>query len=99
MMLLRSSGSSRDASTVEPTRSQNITVSCRRSAEEMASRIVGWFWEDAEGIEVGSPRGINFVPHSPQNLAVARLVLPQVGQLIGNRPPHSRQNFALGGFS
>ena len=39
MIPRKSSGSSRDDSAVEPTRSQNITVSCRRSGSLLGARI------------------------------------------------------------
>src|SRR6516164_4775816 len=39
MISLKSSGSKREASGVDPTRSQNISVSCRRSASDPAARV------------------------------------------------------------
>ncbi len=68
-------------------------------------------WSDEEGIPsllagcagagwfslAGVGAGVKAVPHSMQNFAIGRLIVPQFGQTI-RRFPHSRQNFAFGGF-
>ncbi len=46
----------------------------------------------------GVGAGVNAVPHSMQNFATGRLIVPQFGQTT-RRFPHSRQNFAVGGFT
>jgi len=87
----RSSGSSRDDSAVEPTRSQNITVSCRRSAlstREVAGTTAG-------GLAVSSMG----LPQPPQNLAVASFSKPQDGQAKGSGVPHSAQKRLVVVFS
>ena len=60
----KSSGSSRDESEVEPTRSQNITVSCRRSASIVGGEIgvgvaltAGWAESRVGSAPQGSDRG------------------------------------------
>ena len=56
---------------MEPTRSQNSTVSCRRSAEDLGAAVV-------PGAEAGGgtgPPGLpSLAPQSEQNFAPARLV-------------------------
>src|SRR5215468_3211224 len=80
----RSSGSSRAAIAVEPTRSQNITVSWRRSAistrggENAADEIVA----------AVSPRDF---PQPPQNLALGSLSKLQAEHREGNGDPHLAQ--------
>src|SRR6516162_6502282 len=88
----KSSGSSREASAVEPTRSQNITVSWRRSA--LSAR-------GGAGIEAGaggavSPTGF---PQPPQNFAVGSFSKPQTGHGEGSGAPHSAQKRLLAAFS
>src|SRR5215472_2891598 len=80
----RSSGSSREASAVEPTRSQNITVSWRRSA--LSTREDSGMTAGA-GLVV-SPRGL---PQPPQNLEVAPFSKPQARQRKDSGVPHSVQ--------
>jgi len=99
---------------VEPTRSQNITVNCRRSASGDAGRdlaVVG----DAAGrlaflallvpwrLQLLAGAGLlsvfRAVPHSGQNFAAGRACWPQLGQRGTNEIPHSSQNLALSGFS
>src|SRR5215212_5507278 len=89
MISRRSSGSRRAESAVDPTRSQNITVSWRRSAEESGTAGV----RDA-GVgdsEVDAPAEVSFAPQSPQNLALDGLRLPQDGHDEGIGAPHSMQ--------
>src|SRR5262249_23905396 len=83
----KSSGSSSLASTVEPTRSQNITVRWRRSA----SVLVGC--EDFTSTE-GAPRAlkVRVAPQSPQNFFSPGFLLPQAGQRSGNAAPQCSQN-------
>src|ERR1700757_2769958 len=88
MTARRSSGSSRADSAVEPTRSQNITVSCRRSAA--STRGVG-----ATGA-AAPPIGL---PQPPQNLAAGSFSKPQAGHWAGNGDPHSAQNRRVPAFS
>src|SRR5215207_4424761 len=79
----------REASAVDPTRSQNITVSWRRSAEESGTAGVG-----GAGVgdsEVDAPAEASFAPQSPQNLAFGGLRLPQDGHSDGTGTPHSMQ--------
>jgi len=54
---------------------------------------------DAEGdlSLVDAEIGVNTFPHSMQNFAIGKLIVPQFGQTT-SRFPHSRQNFAVGGF-
>jgi hypothetical protein len=42
--------------------------------------------------------GMSAVPHSMQNFAIGKLIVPQFGQTT-RRFPHSRQNFAVSGFT
>src|SRR5262252_1077075 len=77
----RSSGSSREASAVEPTRSQNITVSWRRSA--VSARAGG----DGAGGGGAVVLPIGF-PQPPQNLAAGSFSKPQDGQGAGSGAPH-----------
>src|SRR5258707_6655832 len=76
MIALKSSGSSLAESAVDPTRSQNSTVSCRRSIGR-ESRAVG----TTAG---GSTR--NLVPQSPQNLLGAGC------RATGQTAPHYRRS-------
>ena len=82
----RSSGSSREASAVEPTRSQNITVSCRRSAYAVDCGGAGW--SGRASLDTG-PKS---APQSPQNFEPSGLRQPQNGQREGSGAPHSVQN-------
>src|SRR5271166_4246190 len=77
----RSSGSSRAASSVEPTKSQNITVSCRRSASPFGARVV-----------VVSPGGPEA---SAAGVGAAKAAMadggdPQIAQILGGQPPQDR---------
>jgi hypothetical protein len=78
-----SSGSSRVESAVEPTRSQNMTVSCRRSARGCALVDGGR----------GAPsrawaRTNNFSPHELQNFAPGGFSCQQLPQVSGCGAPH-----------
>src|SRR5262245_55139568 len=99
-----SSGSSWVERAVDPTRSQNITVSCRRSA----SAVLGTKARGAEGSTGSAERSVgagvagcslSAVPHSAQNLAWGKLSNRQLGQAFLKAPPHSIQNLAPSGFS
>jgi hypothetical protein len=80
---------------VEPTRSQNITVSCRRSAALGA----GFTGGGGAAIGVRSVTADSVAPQPPQNLAVGGLSFPQAAQGTGNAAPHSRQNWFPAGTS
>src|SRR6516162_9586940 len=92
MILRRSSGSSRAESGVEPTKSQNITVSWRRSALSARGNCgaVG-----GAGLAI-SPIGL---PQPPQNLAAVSFSKPQAGQVTGRAAPHWAQKRLVGVFS
>src|SRR6516162_9765825 len=91
MIPRRSSGSNRADSGVEPTRSQNITVSWRRSA--VSERGGG----GAGGAgAAASPTGL---PQPPQKLAVGSFSNPQTGHREGSGAPHSAQKRLLAAFS
>src|SRR5215467_10698070 len=88
----KSSGSSREASAVEPTRSQNITVSWRRSA--LSTRGGG---DGAGGAgAAASPTGF---PQPPQKSAVGSFSKPQAGHGDGNGDPHLAQKRLVAAFS
>src|SRR6266478_5888421 len=92
-----SSGSSRAESTVELTRSQNITVSCRRSADALANTMgeVG----TADVAAVGSQLlAVSLLPHAGQNFAPERMAAPQDGHRPGRAAPHSSQNLLSSGM-
>src|SRR4029450_2950597 len=89
MMALKSSGSSLAESAVDPTRSQNITVSCRRSIGR-ESGAAGTTAEDSTR---------NLVPQSPQNLFGAGFAAPQTRQRRTTAAPHFPQNFLCPGTS
>src|ERR1700693_2320790 len=80
----KSSGSSRVASAVEPTRSQNITVRWRRSALS----VRGGGDEATGGGAAVSPTGL---PQPPQYLAAGSFSKLQAGQGSGSGSgvPHS----------
>src|SRR5690348_10101071 len=97
MISRRSSGSSRVARAVEPTRSQNITVSCRRSAEDTGGGL-------ALGSESGGGGGdeaatTSFRPHSEQNFAPGTFAWPHPEQRNGSAAPHWLQNLLPSGMS
>src|SRR5271157_6026362 len=84
----RSSGSSRAASSVEPTKSQNITVSCRRSASPFGARVVvvspGGPEASAAGVGAAKGDGIE------QPATMADGGDPQIAQILGGQPPQDR---------
>src|SRR5215510_13819148 len=105
-----SSGSSWEESFVESTRSQNITVSCLRSASDV------WAATDGDATCVGCSVGVVGVgtscagrgtdccpvsdaPHSLQNFAPGRFAVLQAGQAKGSGVPHASQNFAPSRFA
>ena len=87
----KSSGSSRDDSGVEPTTSQNITDSCRRSA---SVRVAA---ETEMGV-AGPPCAMG-LPQPPQNLAAGSFSKPQAEHCEGNGDPHSAQKRRVPAFS
>src|SRR2546423_349370 len=98
MISRMSSGSSRAESAVEPTRSQNRTVSWRRSAEPVCE-LCGAAASIVEPAAASTPIDGSLCPHSKQNLALAGLVLPHDGQRPRRAAPHSRQNLLPPGTS
>src|SRR2546421_5038499 len=89
MIALKSSGSSLAEGAVDPTRSQNSTVSCRRSTGREPRTVCTTAGE--------SPR--NLVPQSPQNLFGTRFAAPQAGQRRATAAPQCPQNFFRTGTS
>ena len=87
-----SSGSSREASAVEPTRSQNITVSCRRSAPFVRGGMDTVASDEAMTSSIG-------LPQPPQNFAVGSFSKPQAGHGDGSDDPHSAQKRLVAAFS
>jgi hypothetical protein len=84
-----SSGSRRAERPVESTRSQNITVSRRRSAP------LPEFDADARRRGDCSTTGsVSLLPHSPQHRADTGLAVPHAGQGMDNSLRHDVQNFA-----
>src|SRR4051812_12712539 len=84
MTSCRSSGSSLEERAVEPIRSQNMTLSGRRSAMvEMGTGL-------APPVAASSGATIG-VPQSPQNFAPTGAVMPQAGQATGNTIPQEVQ--------
>src|SRR5215467_7537613 len=105
-----SSGSSCEESLVESTRSQNITVSCLRSASDV------WDATEGEATCIGCSVGmmgvgtscagggtdccpVSDAPHSLQNFAPGRFAVPHEGHDKGSGVPHASQNFAPSRFS
>lgn len=82
----------------ELTRSQNVTVSSRRSASERFE--ADWGYGSAGGVgsddvlRRASASGLSGCPHWPQNFAVRGLRDPHAEQDAGSGAPHSVQNFA-----
>src|SRR5215469_12863786 len=85
MVSRHSSGSRRAAISVEPTRSQNNTVRCRRSPP--AAATMGEIPAAAAG--TASPKA---APHSPQNLSSGWFVAPHLGQVTTSGAPQAAQN-------
>src|SRR3954470_24578526 len=81
----RSSTSSRAERAVEPTRSQNKTVRCRRSAREVSSGARG-------GAAAGEAPNSSFSPHCEQNFDPGALTFPQAPQGTCKGAPHWLQN-------
>src|SRR5262249_41756677 len=78
MISRMSSGSRRAERAVEPTRSQNITVSWRRSAEGVGCARAGAV---TAGVAVApAPSAVIALPQFEQNLAPGRLPAPHDGQ-------------------
>src|SRR6516164_8477071 len=88
----KSSGSIPVESAVEPTRSQNITVSWRRSAVSVRGEGDGAGGAGA----AASPTGL---PQPPQNFAVGSFSKPQAGHGDGSDDPHSAQKRLVAPFS
>src|ERR1700752_4841417 len=76
MISRMSSGSRRADSAVDPTRSTNMTLSWRRSAEAVGAGTGGLGAAPA-------PSAVSVLPHFVQNLALPRLIAPQEAQRIG----------------
>src|SRR6266702_173738 len=102
MISRRSSGSSCAASAVEPTRSQNITVSWRRSAEELGkgSKVDGSATRTTVGVDAPgaadtrvAPVGMSAAPQSPQNLLPDGFSAPHAAQRTSSGAPQSPQTF------
>src|SRR5215468_11341133 len=89
MIALKSSGSSLAASAVDPTRSQNRTVSCRRSIGREHLFVAPIAGESAR----------NLVPQSPQNLLETGFAASQAGQRRTSADPHCPQNFSCSATS
>src|SRR5262252_245016 len=83
MMSPMSSGSRRVESAVEPTRSQNITVSWRRSADAVTGAIGEAAANNGASRLVGA-LAVRGLPHSAQNLAFGRFAQPQIRQRGGS---------------
>ena len=88
----KSSGSSDVASDVEPARSQNMTVTWRRSGTGSARR--------APAGPASRPRSapVKDLPHPPQNFAVGWLEKVQSGQVTGSDAPQLPQKRAPASF-
>src|SRR5215472_16008370 len=98
MISLMSSGSSRVESAVEPTRSQNMTVSRRRSADA-ATGVIGEAAANSVALQVVGALAVRSLPHSAQNLAFGRFALPQEGQRASSAAPQAMQNLPVSGVS
>src|SRR5215467_10387413 len=91
MISRRSSGSRRAASAVEPTRSQNNTVSCRRSADDIGAAVRG----DAAFAGALGALMFSAAPQSAQNFLPGGFSAPHAVQHTdrGRGVPQSPQNF------
>src|SRR5215469_16214277 len=89
MISRRSSGSRRDESAVEPTKSQNSTVSCRRSADDIGAAAGG----DAASAGALDARMVSAAPQSAQNFLPGGFSAPHAMQRTGWGAPQSPQNF------
>src|SRR6202158_1173091 len=96
-----SSASSCCDSGVEPTRSQNSTVSWRRSPTSVGLGAAGARSGGAVGVGAsgGAARSLREAPHSPQNFLFAGFSARQCGHRFSSAPPHSPQNFLPAGLS
>src|SRR5215472_12102504 len=92
MIPRKSSGSSRADRGVDPTRSQNITVSWRRSA--LSARGDGGTVAGS-----GAPVAPIGLPQPPQNFAALSFSKPQAGQGTGRAAPHWAQKRLVAAFS
>src|ERR1700739_1196680 len=88
----RSSGSRRDESSVEPTRSQNITVSCRRSATSTRGAAGAMSGAGVAAAPIG-------LPQPPQNSAGGSFSKPQFAQGEGSAAPQRAQKRLVAAFS
>src|SRR5262252_10546004 len=95
MISRRSSGSRRDASAVEPTRSQNSTVSCRRSADDIGAAGRG---SAASAGALDTPMA-SAAPQSTQNFLPGGFSAPHAAQRTGSGVPHLPQNFLPSGLA
>src|SRR6516225_5655401 len=95
MISRKSSGSRRDESAVEPTRSQNSTVSCRRSADGIGAAVRG---VAASAGALGA-RVVSAAPQSAQNLLSGGFSAPHATQRTGSDVPHLPQNFLPSGLA
>src|SRR5690348_17360259 len=84
-----SSGSRRTESATESTRSQNSTVSCRRSADDIGSIGRG----DAASAGALNARIPSAAPQSAQNFLPDGFSAPQAVQRPGRGVPQSPQKF------
>src|SRR5262249_33654083 len=73
----------------EPTRSQNSTVSCRRSADDIGAAGRG----DAASAGPVDARMVSAAPQSAQNFLPDGLSAPHAVQRTGRGAPQSPQNF------
>src|SRR5215472_18349675 len=90
MISRKSSGSRRDESAVEPTRSQNSTVSCRRSADDIGAADRG----EADSAGALDAPMVSATPQSAQNFLPGGFSAPQAVQRTdrGRAVPQSPQN-------
>src|SRR5258708_1816894 len=93
---LKSSGSRRSARDTEPTRSQNITLSCLRSAAEPDGADGG---DGPIAAADDSAPDVRMAPQSAQNLADAALLSPQAWHASDCGEPHWLQNLLPSGRS
>src|SRR6476661_1297362 len=84
-----SSGSRRTESATESTRSQNSTVSCRRSADDIGAADRG----DAASAGALNTRMLNAAPQSAQNFLPGGFAAPHAVQRTGRGVPQSPQKF------
>src|SRR5262245_11598686 len=92
MISWRSSGPNWVASAVDPTRSQNITVTCRRSADDGGDTGAGGGESAAPAAGAWGGRTARVWPQLAQNLARGGFRWPQDGHASGSDAPHSMQN-------